>query len=144
MLASRWLRPRSWMLAVVCCGSAAAVAGMTLTLCTDKGSSPPGPPQLTVHEWGTFTVLHDDQGRSLGGINVDEEELPSFVHQLGVLDRAVGAPLRAKMFSKGVPTASPLVRGATRDAGDLFLSGQGRAVTEKRRRQRRIARRLVD
>ena len=35
-----------------------------------------------VHEWGTFTSLHDEQGRSLHSINSDDEPVPSFVHQL--------------------------------------------------------------
>ena len=38
--------------------------------------------QLVVHEWGTFTSLHDEQGRSLRSINTDDEPVPGFVHQL--------------------------------------------------------------
>src|SRR5687767_1287810 len=37
---------------------------------------------LVIHEWGTFTSLQDEQGRTIGGINTDEEELPEFVHDL--------------------------------------------------------------
>ncbi len=37
---------------------------------------------LVVHEWGTFTSLQDEQGRTIGGINTDEEALPKFVHDL--------------------------------------------------------------
>ena len=38
--------------------------------------------RLVVHEWGTFTSLQDEQGRAIGGINTDDEPVPSFVHQL--------------------------------------------------------------
>jgi hypothetical protein len=34
---------------------------------------------VVVHEWGTFTCLQDEQGHALGGINVDDEPVPSFV-----------------------------------------------------------------
>ena len=36
--------------------------------------------KLVVHEWGTFTSLEDDRGQQLGGINIDDEPVPSFVH----------------------------------------------------------------
>jgi hypothetical protein len=37
---------------------------------------------LVVHEWGTFTSLQDEAGRTIGGINTDEESLPGFVYDL--------------------------------------------------------------
>jgi hypothetical protein len=37
---------------------------------------------LVVHEWGTFTSLQDEAGRTLGGINTDDEPVPSFCHDL--------------------------------------------------------------
>ena len=37
---------------------------------------------LVVHEWGTFTVLQNELGQPLPGINVNEEALPPFVHRL--------------------------------------------------------------
>jgi len=37
---------------------------------------------LIIHEWGTFTSLQDPHGRTIGGINTDEEALPDFVHDL--------------------------------------------------------------
>jgi hypothetical protein len=40
------------------------------------------PATLVVHEWGTFTSLQDEQGQALLGINVDDEPLPRFVHNL--------------------------------------------------------------
>jgi hypothetical protein len=37
---------------------------------------------LLVHEWGTFTSLQDETGRTLAGINTDDEPVPSFCHDL--------------------------------------------------------------
>jgi hypothetical protein len=37
---------------------------------------------LIVHEWGTFTSLQDRRGRTILGINTDDEPVPSFVHQV--------------------------------------------------------------
>jgi hypothetical protein len=37
---------------------------------------------LIVHEWGTFTTLQDENGRELSGINVDDEPVPKFVHDV--------------------------------------------------------------
>lgn len=37
---------------------------------------------LVVHEWGTFTCLQDDDGRELAGVNIDDEPVPKFVHDL--------------------------------------------------------------
>lgn len=39
-------------------------------------------PVVTVHEWGTFTCLQDEQGQEIVGINADDELLPKFVHRL--------------------------------------------------------------
>ena len=38
--------------------------------------------RLIVHEWGTFTTLQDDGGKELFGINIDDEPVPDFVHNL--------------------------------------------------------------
>jgi len=40
---------------------------------------------VIVHEWGTFTCLQDNQGRALGGINVDDEPVPPFVYRSGTI-----------------------------------------------------------
>ncbi len=67
-----------------------------------------GDDQWAIHEWGTFTALQDETGRALGGINVDDEPLPAFVHNLNpyVLDRSysLGYPQM-----KGVPERHPFV-----------------------------------
>jgi len=39
--------------------------------------------KVIVHEWGTFTCLQDENGKAIGGINVDDEPVPSFVFQEG-------------------------------------------------------------
>jgi hypothetical protein len=49
---------------------------------------------LVVHEWGTFTSLQDEEGRTLDGINTDDEPVPSFCHDMAprlVLNRGVAA-----------------------------------------------------
>ena len=38
--------------------------------------------RMVVHEWGTFTVLQNHDGQELFGINIDDEPVPSFVHNL--------------------------------------------------------------
>jgi hypothetical protein len=38
---------------------------------------------VTVHEWGTFTSLQDENGKAIGGINVDDEPVPDFVYTAG-------------------------------------------------------------
>lgn len=53
---------------------------------------------LVVHEWGTFTVLQDENGETIPGINIDDEPLPGFVHRVGNLIRSSSAP---PMSSKG-------------------------------------------
>lgn len=55
---------------------------------------------LVVHEWGTLTSLQDDDGRTLGGINSDDEPVPPFCHSLR-WDLILGNP------SQGVPRCHP-------------------------------------
>ena len=75
-----------------------------------------GPDRLVVHEWGTFTVLQDETGRALPGVNVNEESLPPFVHRLGwglVPDThrftAVVGAQPYGLASKGIPRSFPAV-----------------------------------
>lgn len=58
-----------------------------------------------IHEWGTFTSLQDESGRALGGINTDDEPVPTFVH---------GVPLAIQpryeipqVGGKGIPFCHP-------------------------------------
>lgn len=61
---------------------------------------------LVVHEWGTFTVLQDEQGKPIGGINTDDEPLPRFVHNLNWAVNGPASPLPPVYF-KGVPRNHP-------------------------------------
>src|SRR4051794_41973171 len=56
---------------------------LTVLRCAPR-SATAAPPvrRLTVHEWGTFTSLQDETGRTIGGINADDEPVPPFVHSL--------------------------------------------------------------
>src|SRR5882672_8483094 len=64
--------------------------------------------QLVVHEWGTFTSLQNSGGAPIGGINIDDEPLPSFVHNLNpfilIQPHAV-----SRYLSKGAPERHPFV-----------------------------------
>lgn len=55
--------------------------GMFWGLFWTAGARADGADRLLVHEWGTFTALQDERGEALGGINVDDEPLPDFVHR---------------------------------------------------------------
>ena len=59
----------------------------------------------TVHEWGTFTTLQDEQGRALGGINIDDEPVPDFVHNLNRF--VVGSPFLSRSHWVHRMKASP-------------------------------------
>jgi hypothetical protein len=67
--------------------------------------------RLVVHEWGTFTSLQDEQGRELAGINIDDEPVPEFVHNLNrfLLSQPVLSSLHWQYRSKGAPRHHPLV-----------------------------------
>lgn len=57
------------------------ILALTLSLLLAAGAV--AADRIVVHEWGTFTVLQDEQGRAVTGINSDDEPLPQFVHTLG-------------------------------------------------------------
>ncbi len=63
--------------------------------------------KLVVHEWGTFTSLEDETGRQLGGINVDDEPLPAFVHDLNPY--VLGSQYTTPLQFKGAPPRHPFV-----------------------------------
>ncbi len=76
--------------------------------------SPPGGDAaegLVVHEWGTFTALQDEQGRELPGINIDDEPVPKFVHNLNPF--LLNAPLLSSSHwmyrQKATPRQHPMV-----------------------------------
>jgi hypothetical protein len=61
---------------------------------------------LVVHEWGTFTSLQDEQGNAIGGINVDDEPVPEFVHRIAsfLLQRP---EISVPALFKGAPRCHP-------------------------------------
>jgi hypothetical protein len=64
--------------------------------------------RLSVHEWGTFTVLQDEKGRAVGGVNTDDEPVPSFVHTLdGSFIQDANRP--PEMLAKGLPRCDPSI-----------------------------------
>ena len=64
-----------------------------------------------VHEWGTFTVLQDELGRELTGVNIDDEPVPRFVHNLSrfLLNPAFLSNKHWRYRQKGAPSTHPLV-----------------------------------
>ena len=82
---------------------------MSLTLSFRVAASPGSPAgsdSLVVHEWGTFTVLQDERGNPIGGINTDDEPLPDFVHNLNWAVNGPSSPLPPVYF-KGVTRNHP-------------------------------------
>ena len=84
-----------------------------LTLFTALSFLGTGPDKLVVHEWGTFTVLQDETGRALPGVNVNEETLPGFVHRLDrglVPDFTSEENLFLPAWATGMPDSSQRLR----------------------------------
>ena len=67
--------------------------------------------RLVVHEWGTFTCLQDEHGREVAGINIDDEPVPRFVHNLApyIQNRSVLSDDHWTYRQKGTPSFHPLV-----------------------------------
>jgi hypothetical protein len=63
---------------------------------------------LVVHEWGTFTSLQNNSGTPIGGINIDDEPLPHFVHNLNPLI-LIQPHSVSRYMSKGAPERHPFV-----------------------------------
>lgn len=97
-------------------GMAVVLTGVLLVLqAASAGAGEVGKPldrkRLLVHEWGTFTSLQDEEGRSLSGINVDDEPVPPFVHNLSPF--LLGKPILSHEHwayrMKAAPRRHPLV-----------------------------------
>ena len=90
-------------------GTAAWAAVVCFTMVApDAIASDASSDRLVVHEWGTFTSLQDENGQAIGGINVDDEPLPDFVHRIAnflMLRPGVAVPI----FAKGTPRCHPHV-----------------------------------
>jgi hypothetical protein len=80
----------------------ALAAAIVLLATTSISLGTPRADKLIVHEWGTFTSLQDETGRSVGGLNSSDEPLPSFVHRL-----RQGLIVNDDPFSKGITRAHP-------------------------------------
>lgn len=85
--------------------SSARVAIRSLIACCIAGVCAAASP-LVVHEWGTFTSYQDPDGRTIAGINVDDEPVPAFVHRLGNLPVFQATSLPAT-WSQGAPRCHP-------------------------------------
>jgi len=64
--------------------------------------------KLIIHEWGTFTSLQDEAGRTLDGINTEDEPLPRFTHDIDHLLVLKKNNLPAR-FYQGAPASLPHV-----------------------------------
>jgi hypothetical protein len=67
--------------------------------------------KLVVHEWGTFTCLQDDDGRELSGVNIDDEPVPKFVHNLNpyILNQPLLTSEHWMYRQKGAPRSHPQI-----------------------------------
>ena len=106
-----------------------AVAFCCLIAFLAAGAKPLAPvgQRLVVHEWGTFTALQDDDGTALPGINVDDEPLPPFVHNLSHQILAPATSLR-NIYMKGVPQRHPFVTLRLETPVVYFYPPAGRKV----------------
>jgi hypothetical protein len=78
-------------------------AGVALGVGKTRANDP-----LVVHEWGTFTSLQNNSGTPVGGINIDDEPLPQFVHNLNPLI-LIQPHSVSRYMSKGAPERHPFV-----------------------------------
>ncbi len=98
------MNAKCWLPAVACFGMLLAAGGAQPSAATAGD-------RLVVHEWGTFTSLQDEQGRELSGINIDDEPVPDFVHNLNpfLVSRPVLSSLHWQYRSKGAPRHHPQI-----------------------------------
>ncbi len=63
------------------------------------------------HEWGTFTTLQDEEGQELHGINIDDEPVPDFVHNLNpfLLSKPLLSSRHWEYRQKAAPRHHPFV-----------------------------------
>jgi hypothetical protein len=67
--------------------------------------------QFLAHEWGTFTTLQDEDGKELHGINIDDEPVPGFVHNLNpfLLSKPLLSSRHWEYRQKAAPRHHPFV-----------------------------------
>lgn len=80
-----------------------SLAVTVLMACWSSGAAAASQDRLVVHEWGTFTSFQSEDGRTIAGINVDDEPVPDFVHRLHELPIFTTASLPG-VWSQGAPT----------------------------------------
>lgn len=114
---------------------ASALGLLVIALAARVSVASPGPgpatgprDALVVHEWGTFTVLQDENGDPIGGINTDDEPLPDFVHNLNPALNGPASPLPPVYF-KGVPRNHPDVYTRLETPVIYFYPPGGRPMT---------------
>ncbi len=78
----------------------------TLALLVLSVSPSPAATPWSIHEWGTFTSLQDEAGKSIGGINTDDEPAPSFVHSIS-RDLLIPPTDEPPSFFQGAPSCHP-------------------------------------
>ena len=83
---------------------------------------------LIVHEWGTFTVLQNEKGDAIPGINIDDERLPGFCHNL--LPWINVRPFSFGFQMKGAPPKHPYVNMRLETPVIYFHPAKGAAPFE--------------
>ncbi len=125
----------------------AAIAAAVAILVTIRGQTASAAEKLVVHEWGTFTSLQDENGRQLGGINVDDEPVPSFVYGYKFGRPSQLHPQHAYgtgRYQQGCTGAKSVCDDAAGNAGHLLLSAENAVSTADAECQCRFSRRLAD
>lgn len=92
-------------------GRSLAAAGAASLASRPFALAGPRDDRFVVHEWGTFTTLQDETGRELHGINIDDEPVPEFVHNLNrfLLAKPFLTSLHWQYSQKSAPRHHPLV-----------------------------------
>ena len=122
------LRIGALVVVVVVAGLVGLVGTQAAAGSPEGGGTPRAQDHLVVHEWGTFTVLQDEQGRSVGAINTDDEPLPDFVHNLSGALNGPSSPLPTVHF-KGVVRNHPDVYTRLETPVIYFYPPGGRQMT---------------
>ena len=84
---------------------ARALCALFVSACVTLSVQAESPP-LVVHEWGTFTSFQDANGKTIAGINVDDEPVPEFVHRLKDFENFQTTSMPAVWF-QGAPPCYP-------------------------------------
>lgn len=79
---------------------------LSFSVLAGTGSAQEAREKWRIHEWGTFTSLLDETGKSIGWINTEDEPVPDFVHRLR---KSLLVPIDdlAPAFFKGAPKCHP-------------------------------------